>query len=288
MTKSAMKLVMTILVRDEQDILRENIEFHLSRGVDEIILMDNLSSDATADIAAEYVRANVLHYIFQAQDDYSQGHWVTGMARLACEDLGADWVINSDADEFWWPEDGSLKEALSATGPDAVAALAERTNFVPRPPGPGAFWQRMDVRYRVSLNALGMPLPGKIAHRTFADIVVEQGNHNVRRDNMQLDAVPAPISILHFPVRSRQQFVNKIILVGAAYARNEHLDPTIGETWRRLYARHREGKLDDEYASQVLDQHAIETGLAEGTLVRDERLKEALAALMLPQRPSRR
>jgi len=278
-----MKLVMTILVRDEQDILRQNIEFHLNRGVDEIILMDNLSSDATADIAAEYVRANVLHYIFQPKDDYSQGRWVTGMARMACENLGADWVINSDADEFWWPGYGSLKEALGATGPDALAAKVDRTNFVPRPPGPGAFWERMDIRHRVSLNVLGMPLPSKIAHRAFADIIVGQGSHSVQRDDLHLDTVLAPISILHFPVRSRQQFINKVTLGGAAYARNEHLDPTVGGTWRWLYARYLEGKLDEEYANQVLDHHTIEKGLAEGSLIHDERLKEALGVLMPPQ-----
>ncbi len=107
-----MKLVMTLLVRDEQDILRENLDFHLANGVDEIILMDNRSVDGTAEIAREYERAGYLHYMFQPQDDYSQGRWVTQMARRAVDELRADWVINNDADEFWWPHSGSLKDAL--------------------------------------------------------------------------------------------------------------------------------------------------------------------------------
>ena len=35
-----MKIVMTLLVRDEQDIIRENIEFHLSMGVNFFIAAD--------------------------------------------------------------------------------------------------------------------------------------------------------------------------------------------------------------------------------------------------------
>ena len=34
------------------------------------------------------------------------------MGRLAATEFGADWVIHSDADEFWWPRGESLKDVL--------------------------------------------------------------------------------------------------------------------------------------------------------------------------------
>jgi hypothetical protein len=42
-----MKIVMTLLVRDEADIVDEHISFHLAAGVDFIVASDNGSSDGT-------------------------------------------------------------------------------------------------------------------------------------------------------------------------------------------------------------------------------------------------
>ena len=39
------------------------------------------------------------------------------MARLAATEFGADWLINSDADEFWWPRGASLRDVLGAVSP---------------------------------------------------------------------------------------------------------------------------------------------------------------------------
>ena len=60
-----MKLVMTLLVRDEEDIVASNIDFHLNNGVDFIIAMDNLSIDGAADILRLYERKGMLRYLSQ-------------------------------------------------------------------------------------------------------------------------------------------------------------------------------------------------------------------------------
>jgi len=273
-----MKLVMTLLVRDEQDILRENLDFHLAHGVDEIVLMDNLSTDGTAEIAREYERAGCLSYMFQPQDDYAQGRWVTQMARHAHVELHADWVINSDADEFWWPHAGSIKDVLGAVEAAAAAVSVERTNFVARADDGESFWRRMTVRRAASVNSLGHTLPPKVAHRVSPDVVVAQGNHSVSLGNRAVRCVTAPITILHFPVRSRAQFLNKIVKGGAAYARNTDLDLATGKTWRDLYRLYLDGKFDEAYAHELLNDDEIERGIATGALVHDERLAAALAA----------
>ena len=48
------KLIMTLLVRDEEDILEYNICHHLNQGVDHIIAIDNESIDQTPKILKKY------------------------------------------------------------------------------------------------------------------------------------------------------------------------------------------------------------------------------------------
>jgi hypothetical protein len=275
-----MKLVMTLLVRDEADIVSSNIDFHLDQGVDFIIAMDNLSVDGTTEILRAYERRGVLHYIHQADDDYAQHRWVTHMARLAYTEFAADWVINNDADEFWWPEHGDLKQVLHAVPASCDAVAVERANFPPRPMAEGDFFADvMVVRERQSVNALGQLLPGKVCHRAVADIEVEQGNHAVRLHGDQVAVEPCPITILHFPMRSYRQFANKIAKGGAAYKRNTHLPVEMGATWRHLYEVWQRGELEAYYQSLVADEVTVERGLREGRFVLDERVRIALSRL---------
>jgi hypothetical protein len=129
------------------------------------------------------------------------------------------------------------------------------------------------------LNVFGQPLPGKMCHRAFADIEVEQGNHAVRRHGHPLAAERGRITILHFPIRSYRQFANKIAKGGAAYQRNSELPVELGATWRHLYELWRRGDLEAYYQASILDDTAIELGLTEGRLVLDERVRTALLRL---------
>ena len=51
-----MKLVMTMLVRDEADVVDSQIYYHLNSGVDFVLATDHDSHDGTTEILESYER----------------------------------------------------------------------------------------------------------------------------------------------------------------------------------------------------------------------------------------
>jgi hypothetical protein len=280
-----MKLVMTLLVRNEADILSTQIEYHLRRGVDFFIATDNLSTDGTRAILEHYRGRDLLHLIDQPDDNYAQNTWVTAMARMAAIDFQADWVINSDADEFWWPENEQrLSTVLDRVPRDIDAVQVARRNFVPVAHTEDRhFAACMTVREATSLNALGHPLPPKVCHRAYPDIDVAMGNHQVSRATASVTVGDAPLTIDHFPLRSYQQFCRKISLGGAALERNGNLSPDAVGTWRMLYRKWQRGELEAFYRAQEIPATELESGLASQRLIRDERLRDFLRQMQIPE-----
>ena len=109
-----MKIVLTLLARDEVDIVESQVRYHLAAGFDFVIATDHRSVDGTSEILQGLEREGRLRYIRLDTDEVSQAEQVTHMARLAATEHDADWVVPSDADEFWWPRRGSFREVLES------------------------------------------------------------------------------------------------------------------------------------------------------------------------------
>ncbi|WP_407877533.1 glycosyltransferase family 2 protein, partial [Francisella sciaenopsi] len=274
------KIVMTIQVRDEEDIIKYNLDYHLSQGVDFFIVMDNLSVDGTREILKEYEARGVLKYIYQSEDTHNQHQWVTDMARMAYIEYGADWVINNDADEFWYPKDRNKslrQEIVRLINEKYNIAEAQRTNYVYVGDTASKFYDSMIYREVSSLNPLGTkPLPPKQMHIGCDTVKISQGNHKVSE-------IPKPkidrdsIAILHFPVRTELQIINKISKGGRAYKNNKVLPISSGTARRTLYKELiTKGSLDRYIKYCYYDDGRINQSLADKTIVEDTWLRDIL------------
>jgi hypothetical protein len=278
------KLVMTLFVRNEEDILEANLDYHLEQGVDFVIATDNRSEDGTREILERYAREGHVRVLSEERDDYRQPEGMTRMARMAAEEHGADWVINNDADEFWWPNPAPLKEVFAAIPPQYGALGASRVNFVARPDDEALFAERMIVSKVREISAsrerdAGEGAAGrwfhgttpKLAHRARRDVEVLDASHGLVGEG--LETVPGwrPIDVLHFPQRSYAHFEAKVRNGGPAAERNP--DPKFNPYLRTLYDLYERGELPAYYTGETVDDEEVEAGLREGRYLVDRRLQ---------------
>jgi hypothetical protein len=278
-----MRLVLTVLARDEADIVDAQISFHLNAGVDFVIATDNRSRDGTTEILKSYARAGSLHLIHEPAEGLRQGEWVTRMARLAAAEFGADWVINSDADEFWWPRGGSLKEVLEAIPERYGIVQAFWRSFVPRPDDGAFFAERMTARLsqHAPINdptSFYRPVV-KVAHRADPDVVVGRGNHALVGSRLVPLTTWHPLEVLHFPLRSRAQWMRKVELQGEAFTK--HIERAGTGYHLKGYSALQSGRIDEDYEAMVLGDEGLGRGTADGMVVVDTRLRDALRTLRI-------
>jgi hypothetical protein len=225
---------------------------------------------------------------------------MTEMARLAATELDADWVVHTDADEFWWPIEGSLKQILGAVDDRYGVLIAPRCEFIGRPDGPGSFADRLNIR---EARARYQP---KVAHRADPDVVMlDRGPHDVaalgpsgevadsvrppgrpvhrviRNRELGVSSWPEeetrltwapwwPVRILHFPVRSSEQFKRRTQI-----AIFEGMFPDRGR-FKRLREHYEQGRFAELYRELIFEESDVQEGLRQGRLVVDERFARVL------------
>jgi hypothetical protein len=281
-----MTLVMTLLARDEADVIESWLEFHLNAGADYVVATDNRSQDGTTEVLERYAREGHLHLIREPGDDLRQNLWVTRMARLAATDFGADWVINSDADEFWWPRGASLSHVLGAIPPRYGTVGAFLRTFAPRPDSDAPFAERLTVRFSAlaPINdpaSLYKPIR-KVIHRGHPQITLTRGNHAVVDSPFDPLRGWFPVEVLHFPLRSLAQAEHKARLQGTAWKR---INRTPTAYHAQMFEALESGTMADYYDLQVVSDEEVERGVAEGRLVVDTRLRDALQQVAAGRAP---
>jgi hypothetical protein len=269
-----MRLVQTLVVRDEADIVDAQLAYHLNAGVDFVIATDHESRDGTTEILEAYASAGYLRRIPERGWN-EEAVWRTRMARMAATDYGADWVINTDADEFWMPRRGTLKELFEAVPAEMGVVWALSRQFVPRPGDGPDFAERMVVRLSsaVPINDPTSPYRphAKAAHRADPDVVVRHGGHAAFSPRFAPLPEWYPADVLHFPFRLLEQYERKCV-------RRAQGDKPLGQYVRAFEARER-GRIAETYRSLVVDDETLERGRGVGSLVVDLRLRDALRDL---------
>lgn len=266
-----MKLVMTLLVRNEDDIIEENLLFHRAMGVDTFVVTDHKSTDGTTDILLKYKKEGWVDLLFESTDTYNQGVWVSEMARRAYTEHGADWVINNDADEFWVPPTGTLKDYLEGIPSDVGTLHVNRLDFHYRPFNNAAFYEALLFREWVCKWT-------KCCHRGVPDVSVEIGNHNAYSKELSgryprsISAMNA-LKVLHYPIRSYERYFKKMVDGAGAMLNTPGISAESGFHWKNALKQIQEGTFEGSFEEKVYSQDRIMQGIKNGNTVMDDSIQ---------------
>jgi len=264
-------LTMTILVKNEADIIEHNIRTHASLGVDSFVVMDNNSNDGTREILNALSKEFEIT-IIDEKGTYNQAKWMTKLTHIAKKRYNPKWLIPNDADEFWIPNSTTLKESLPNSG---FVLTLNRYNMLLYK-GLNGF---LDSEFMVSnpiyyskksqltRNDISLPLT-KISPKVIVKpnglLWIRGGNHkalhlfNFRDYFKSYDKIKRfeEINVHHYPIRSFEQFKanienRKILLANGA---------KMGPHYKRWVKLLNKGLLEEEFYNNILfNQEELET-----------------------------
>ena len=214
-----MKIVSVSRTGNECDIIEPFVRHH-AKVVDFLIVIDDNSTDGTADILEGLKAEGLPLETIQAKDVvWDDALFTTEMMRLAFDEHNADWVAVLDIDEFIEaPGRDALRDVLPDNWSDVLALpwanFGWDANLSPKIINPVV---RLRTRMPLSL-VVPKPLIPRRAVDGALELSIIHGNHGLRVDGEKLNFQTIDgLSLCHFPIRSIDQFVSKSVIMYLRY-----------------------------------------------------------------------
>lgn len=272
-------------VKDEVEIIGASISHLRQIGVDHIIVSDSGSTDGTLDVLEDERRVGdlvVTHVDPTEVVDYdTESARATALARAS----GADWVLFMDADEFFIPATGSLKDCQQLHDADVI--VVDRFNVVvtarhllmpatlaPHTYGTLSLFTRQVADFQQHMkdhpdSPFVTIRPGpKVVARPSLAAAVAPGGHDVHAGEAPVVRVAATdLVVAHVPFSTQARFDRKV----ANIRKEVEMHPAYFEGgyawhWRR-WAEMTAEALDAEFARQITDTRSL-AGLRRAGAVR--------------------
>ena len=267
-----MKIVAILAANDEPEIVDAHLAFHLAVGVDLVVAASGEAPDGTREILDSYARKGKVETV--PPDVEARADWRTVEARRAVAEHGADWILSSDSDEFWWPRGESLGDVLDVIPERYEIVQALVREFRARP-GAGEFSDRLTMRPSLEVPRAHEPEPLEWAlrpvYRADSTLSIDTRDPTAGGRRVPLRAW-YPIEVLRFPFRSAEQ-------VGRRFGGGDPASEPRSKTEAGLLEAGREGRIQEAYSALVGDDEGVRAALAERSLVEDFRLRDVLASL---------
>lgn len=256
------KLIMTLLVKDEEKLIETNIRFHYAMGVDQFIITVHNSTDKTLEIVKRLKSEGIpIEIIIAADPEYNQSIRVDKMIKIAKKIYKADWIINADADEFYYSKDLNLKRSILKYPVGNVIRIDSTFSF---PDGSKnrllnpyfissyvpEFWYELYQDLPKNGRFRGKSSCPKVIHKTRGYKYIHSGNHDVAIKNKKQYST-ADITLYHFTDGSYDDYLQKAIryvdsLTGTSADFGKHI--------KHMQELYKNNNLEEYYVSRYSEE----------------------------------
>jgi hypothetical protein len=273
-------------VVDEVELIGDGIANLRNIGVDHIMVVDGGSVDGTLDVLSSYKGDSdiTVHYCSLAGAGRLESlDFLTPAYQAALEMLQPDLLLLLDADEFWIPASGSIRDIknipagkplrvprynipiVRGTVPDIAAIVRSRDEMFlitdPMEDGKAAL-DHSEVPWIMTA------VQPKLLFRPEAAISIKLGGHGLLRDGKGVkDQPPTDLVIAHAPFTSLERFVRKVKNIQATLAAGSHLlTGSQAWHWKRWASILEEGSIEAEYERQCLSTEQFNQYVSAGVI----------------------
>jgi hypothetical protein len=243
-----LQLAVASVIRNEIDIVGSFLQ-HLDALFDHAVLMDHGSIDGTDRMLRQACARRSGWTLWHVEPvGLHQAAYCGFALRHLFQSTDADFVVLMDADEFIdVPDRASLEAALAGlTDPDRIGLLRWR-NLVPDRFDTRAVQPGEPVWHAIKPASLGKAVIPRAFYRRHGDSVrLAHGNHGLFADDETVVPSDDFGALLHLPVRSHTQLINKTIAAVFAVMARAGRNPL--DSWHRfdILWRIADGSLRDE------------------------------------------
>lgn len=248
------------MVKNECDIIELFIKINL-RTFDHLYIVDHDSSDGTPVILDRMRKAGhpitVLHLDSIHQ---SQSETITRIVRDVAQTNEYSYIVPLDADEFLMPGESWRWESLGDLLADGSYGLVPWKTFVPVSAdffGVAApLHSNFRARSREPVQYNKIVIPNDLAK----SCLIYPGNHGLTNAGREPSAVYVPLELLHVPVRSSGQIIQKAILGSHTLSIKRNRTEGEGFHWDAMAAdiRARKYMLSDEDVLRFALRYAVD------------------------------
>lgn len=224
-TFKTVKLGMTLLVKNEADIIEINVNHHKNQGVDIIVALDDNSTDRTPVILRNLADKGLLYLVDYPKTKYDHAGLVNYLGSIAANKYKADLLFHCDADELWVSSMGNLKQEMIdhpfVTGlyVPMINVLLKENNGHEKFPNDAIYHvvNPMKIKNDSDKSMTDFYLkeyPAKVYYTLKNGYLrVTQGNHEIVSNNNKkaIMVKSNDLTVFHFPVRNKKQFYDKVL-----------------------------------------------------------------------------